>query len=79
MIGNEKWKTTEINLYTGDESGKTIIVQGNYVMLQFSSGPWHTRFRNLGFRILFTAVPFGKYNTTFMAEGYLHSPWITQK
>ena len=57
-----------INTYSGYESGKTIIVQGNYVVLQFSSGPWRITFRNLGFRILFTAVPFGKYNTTSVAE-----------
>ena len=67
-IGNERWKTMHMNTYSGYENGKTIIVQGNYVVLQFSSGPWRTTFRNLGFRIFFTAVPFGKYNTTSVAS-----------
>ena len=62
----EKW--TANGFYIGDESGKKISVQGNYVFLQFGSGPWRTFFPHLGFRILFTAVPFGKYNTPSLVD-----------
>ena len=46
-----------VGRYCGDESGKIVLLAGEYVKLKFHSDAMQ---QNAGFLILFTALPHGK-------------------